>query len=450
MMGDGSIIAMFQPLFQPDSGSSPARLRVGVSFVAMLCGCAQQSEMPRSTPVATRSVEVVEVRPIANHDTVKLIGRIEPGQEVTLYFEVPGIVAEVFVDEGDDVAPGAPIARLILDDYELAYARAKAEYSAARAEWELYQAGTRKEDIDLARADFERSKARKEYWNDEYERVKQLVESRAVSESEFQQVGRERDAAVQEELMAKAGLQRAVAGFRKEEIANAAARLEASRQAAILAQRQLQKATLKAPFQGRIEQRFADPGAYVNVFPMGGVPIVHLVNLEHVDAVISVPEAMLSRFSTGNNVGIASAVNPKLRGEGRVIHVGQVADRASGTYAVRVRMPNPDGRFSGGMVVLADSRDVSPRNSIRIPINAIRRAYGQSPYVLLVSPDSSQIVERPVELGPITANQVEIINGLTGGELLVVRGQHMVVAGDRVQYEAFNKAPIAQKPGPPP
>ncbi len=405
--------------------------------------------MPESTPVAVRSVEVVEVRPVDKHDSLELIGRVEPGKEVTLYFEVPGVVVEVFVEEGDDVEPGAPIARLILDDYELSYSRARAEYNAARAEWEMLHAGTRKEDIDLAKADYARAKARQEYWNDEYERVRQLVESRAVSESEFQQVGRERDAAVQEELMAKAGLQRAVAGYRKEEIANAAAKVEASRQAAILAERQLQKATLKAPFRATVERRLADPGAYVNVFPMGGVPIVHLVNLEVVDAVISVPEAMLSRFDAGNDVEITSAANPKLRGVGKIIHVGQVADRASGTYAVRVRLPNPDGRFAGGMVVLADSRDTKPRNSIRVPLTAIRRAYGQSPHVLLVSTDSSLIVERSVELGPITANQVEIINGLAGGELLVVRGQHMVVAGDRVQYESLNKVPIAQKPGPP-
>jgi multidrug efflux pump subunit AcrA (membrane-fusion protein) len=157
---------------------------------------------------------------------------------------------------------------------------------------------------------------------------------------------------------------------------------------------------------------------------------------------------MLARFDAGKEVEIRSAANPKLRGVGRVIHVAQVADRASGTYAVRARLKNPDNRFAGGMVVLADSREGAPRNSIRVPVTAIRRAYGQSPHVLLVSPDSSQIVERSVELGPITANQVEIINGLTGGELLVVRGQHMVVAGDRVQYESLNKAPIAQKPGP--
>ena len=169
--------------------------------------------------------------------------------------------------------------------------------------------------------------------------------------------------------------------------------------------------------------------------------------LEQVDAVISVPEAMLSRFTTGQDVEVASAVNPKLRAAGRVIHIGQVADRTSGTYPVRARFANPDGRFSGGMVVLAESRESSSRDSIRVPVTAIRRSYGQSPYVLLLVPESSQVVERPVELGPVTADRVEIVNGLTGGELLVVRGQHMVVAGDRVQYESFNKVPIAQKPG---
>jgi multidrug efflux pump subunit AcrA (membrane-fusion protein) len=425
-----------------------ARLAV-VAFVA-LPGCGSESPTTTSTPVAARTVEVIEVRPGSEREAIQLIGRLEPGREVMLYFEVPGVVAEVLVEEGSDVRPGDPIARLVLSDYELAFSRAKAEFSAAKAEWDMMRAGTRKEDIDLARADHERAKARNAYWTAEYERQAKLVESRAVSESDFQQTGRERDAAVQEEQMAKAGLDRAIAGYRKEEIANAAAKMEASRQAAILAQRQLQKATLTAPFQGRIERRLADPGAYVNVFPMGGVPIVQLVNLENVDAVISVPESMLDRFATGNDVEIVSAVNAKLRGTGPVIHVGQVADRDSGTYPVRVRVPNPEGRFAGGMIVVANSRAPAARDSIRIPVTAIRRAYGQSPYVLLVSKNGSQIIERPVELGPITANEVEIENGLSGGELLVVRGQHLVVAGDRVQYQSSSKAPIAQKPGTPP
>jgi multidrug efflux pump subunit AcrA (membrane-fusion protein) len=447
--GDWVNLFMFARLSNhPLTRRTLATASASVVVVVALAGCSSKSPSAPSTPVAARTVEVIEVRPGSEHEALQFIGRLEPGQEVTLYFEVPGVVAQVLVEEGSDVRPGDPIARLVTNDYELAFARAKAEYEAAKAELDMMRAGTRKEDIDLARADFERAKARNAYWTAEYERQAKLVESRAVSESDFQQTGRERDAAVQEELMAKAGLDRAIAGYRKEEVTNAAAKLEASRQAAILAQRQLEKATLKAPFKARVERRMADPGAYVNVFPMGGVPIVHLVNLETVDAVISVPESMLERFAPGNDVEIVSAVNAKLRSAGRVIHVSQVADRDSGTYPVRVRVPNPEGRFSGGMIVVANSRAQTQRDSIRVPVTAIRRAYGQSPHVLLVSSKSGQIVERPVELGPITANDVEIVGGLSGGELLVVRGQHLVVAGDRVQYQTFNKAPIAQKPNP--
>src|SRR5438093_1236674 len=131
-----------------------AALWIAAAFVA-LAGCRKEELAPNSlTPVAARNVEVVEVRPQPQKESVQLIGRIEAGKQVTLYFEVPGVVSEVTVEEGDDVEPGKPIAKLVVDDYELAFARAKAEYAAARAEWELMHAGTRKEDIDLARADY--------------------------------------------------------------------------------------------------------------------------------------------------------------------------------------------------------------------------------------------------------------------------------------------------------
>ena len=89
-------------------------------------GCGGMLDPPTpSSPVSTRKVEVVEVRSKPEKESVQLIGRIEAGKEVTLYFEVPGVVAEVFVEEGDDVEPGKPIARLVLDDYEFAFSRRK-------------------------------------------------------------------------------------------------------------------------------------------------------------------------------------------------------------------------------------------------------------------------------------------------------------------------------------
>ncbi len=419
--------------------------------LAVLCltGCYPQSSAGPGGKI-TRPVKVIQVRREPANETLTLIGSIEPWQEAILYFEVSGIVAEVFVEEGDIVAPGDPIARLVLDDYELGLYRAEAEHDAAKAKLALLHAGTRKEDLDAARAAHSRAKVRAAYWTSELVRMTKLFSKTAISTSELEQTRRESDAAEQEELLRKAQLQKAVAGPRKEDIDAAAAVAEARRQAALLAARQLKKATLQAPFRGRIERRLLDAGAYVNVFPTGGVPVVHLVDHDQVDAVVSVPEALFSHFANEPQVEIISAVNTDIRAGGKIIALGQVADRASGTYQLRVRLANPEGRFTSGMVVSAEAKVESGRQAIRIPVSSLRQAYGQPPHVLLVDPEANQVIAREVQLGPIAGERVEVSAGLSGDELLIVRGQDRVIAGDRVKYERADPASPARSQGPVP
>ncbi len=395
-----------------------------------------------------RTVEIVKLAAESVEESVTLIGRIEPWRETTLYFEVTGVVSEVLVAEGDDVAPPQPIAQLELKDYHLAYFRARSELERALADLELLQAGTRKEDLQAARADLARAHTRTVFWSNEYKRVERLHRrSGTITRSEFDNVRQEYDAAMQTELMTKAALDKAVAGPRTEEIQAAAAEVNARKHAVAITQQQLGKATLKAPFRGRIEKRLVDPGAYINVFPTGGVPVVHLVDLENVDAVIAVPEELRHRFRVGDQLTVASAIRNEVRSAGKVISVGQIADRASGTYEVRVRMPNPERHLTGGMIVTMTIAFPVTESAIRIPVTTIRRAYGQAPYVMVVQPDAEGniVSRRELELGSISGEEVTIRSGLTGGELLIVRGQHLVVGGDRVQYRTFGTPSMAQK-----
>ena len=77
----------------------------------------------------------------------------------------------------------------------------------------------------------------------------------------------------------------------------------------------------------------------------------------------------------------------------------------------------------------------SSRRAVRIPLTAVRHPYGQPPYVLLVDPKRERALSQPVKLGPITDNRIEITSGLSDGQLLIVRGQHRVVAGDEVEHQ---------------
>jgi hypothetical protein len=102
-------------------------------------------------------------------------------------------------------------------------------------------------------------------------------------------------------------------------------------------------------------------------------------------------------------------------------------------------MQNSDARFTGGMVIYASVAPASTSSrTIRVPIAAVRRAYGQSPYVLVVETkgDRQIATAREVRLGATDGLRIEVLRGLGAGESLIVRGQHLVVPGDMVRTKS--------------
>jgi membrane fusion protein (multidrug efflux system) len=238
---------------------------------------------------------------------------------------------------------------------------------------------------------------------------------------------------VQEAATAKALWEKAKNGPRKQDVDAAAAEVEALTQGVAQAQRQLDKATLAAPFRGRIERRLLDVGAYVNVFPTGGVPVVHVVDMSQVDAVIAVPEVHRRPLAEFTHIEIVSAVDPQLRADGKVVSLGEIADPASGTYQLRARVANSNGRWTGGMVVTAETTGATSREAIRIPLSALLPGYGEAPHVMLVDPADNRVAARQVQVGRLAGDRVEITGGLEANDLLIVRGQDRVIEGDRVE-----------------
>jgi multidrug efflux pump subunit AcrA (membrane-fusion protein) len=443
------------------SNDATARLRVRAAVftcrfaiglwlaaVAGTAGCDSRGSTAQPVPLR-RLVTVLEVYPELVDRSATLVGRIEPWREATLHFEVPGVVAEMFVEEGQVVAEGDPIARLRTDDYELAVAQADSDRAAVAAQLALLKVGTRQEDLDAAAAEYEAAVARAAFWDRELERRKQARANRAVTAAELDEAGRLQEAAQAALRVAKARLDRAIAGPLREEIDAAAARLEARNKALGLARVQLERATLRAPFAGQVVQRLAETGTFATIAPTGGVPIVHLVDRSQVDAVIALSEARVPNVSPGQVLEIRAAADPELRSFATVASVGTVANPATGTYRLRLRLNNPEGRFTGGMVVTAAVPLGDPRLETRVPLAAVRQASGR-PYVLVVDAQTGIVAARRVTLGSAVGEQTAVTSGLTGGELVVVQGQHLIAAGDVVRFQRSTEETIAETraPGP--
>jgi RND family efflux transporter MFP subunit len=114
---------------------------------------------------------------------------------------------------------------------------------------------------------------------------------------------------------------------------------------------------------------------------------------------------------------------------GRVDSVSPAADPRSMLYAVRLLVPNPDGRLRGGMLARLRVPLQTKRGALLVPERATFSENGAD-YVLVVREGKS--LKRLVKLGDSDGTSVEALEGLAEGELVVTAGQEFLGDGDPV------------------
>lgn len=189
---------------------------------------------------------------------------------------------------------------------------------------------------------------------------------------------------------------------------------------------------ITAPFDGMITKRFADVGDLVRggLSPSApAVPIARLVTVDKLRLVFPVSASYVSRVKAGQTVVITvTQLGSKLTGT--VARVAGEVDMATRSMEVQVDVPNSDGTLIPGMfasvALKLDQRD----QVLAVPLAALAR--GAQPNLYIVQPDKT-LEQRPVKLGLETAAKVEILSGLTDGELVFVGSRSQVKPGQKVE-----------------
>ncbi len=249
--------------------------------------------------------------------------------------------------------------------------------------------------IALTSARVERDNARAEY-----QRAKKLYESRqSISKSQF------------EELTLRFDL----AQNRFEE-----------------ASRRLDDTTLTAPFSGVVSRSYVEN----HVLVQSNEVIVALHDLENLEAVIHVPESLMTRNSEANTVLADSGVAPFETYKLNLKKFETEPDPVSGTYAVTFSVETtPESRLLPGMSVHVYSDEVqSELKSIQIPLTAVNPDNMGNQYVWVVG-DNNQLVKRNVETGSLNGDRIHIEANLQLGERVVVSGTQSLTEGLEVRPE---------------
>jgi RND family efflux transporter MFP subunit len=177
-----------------------------------------------------------------------------------------------------------------------------------------------------------------------------------------------------------------------------------------------------APFEGVVTRKLADVGDLA----APGKPIVEMEDPAALRFEAGVPEALIGRLKIGDQVPVRlSSLTSDL--QGTVAEIAPVADPASRTYLVKLDLPATEGLRSGqfGRAIVPTAKT----ESVWIPAPALITR-GQMEIVFVAANQHAQL--RLVRTGKRSANEVELLAGITAGENVVVEGAEQLKDGQPI------------------
>ncbi|HXT21803.1 MAG TPA: efflux RND transporter periplasmic adaptor subunit, partial [Thermoanaerobaculia bacterium] len=340
-------------------------------------------------------------------------GTLAAQDEVVLGTKVAGRLVALPVDLGSVVRQGQVLARLAPADFDLRVRQAAAALDQARARLGLRAGGGDTVDPEATAV----------------VKQAQAVLTEATARRERAQ------ALFDEKLLPKADLDAANAAYEVAEGRYQEARDEALNRQGVLAQRrseldlarqQLADSVLVAPFSGAVSARHASAGQFV----AAGEPVVTLVRTHPLRLQLSVPERAAGRVRVGQPVRVVVEGDARNYG-GRVARVSPAIDQSDRTLRVEAEVPNTDGALRAGSFVGAEIVTAADRPVVMVPASAVV-AFAGIEKVLTV--EAGKTVEMRVRTGRRAGGRVEIVEGLVGGELVVVQPGNLA-GGQAVNVE---------------
>jgi multidrug efflux pump subunit AcrA (membrane-fusion protein) len=299
-----------------------------------------------------------------------------------------GTVLQVTAREGDDVQRGQVLAQL--DERELSARRSAAQAGSRGANAGVVQA-TKAVAAAQAQADVIRKT---------YDRYNYLKEQKSVSPQEFDEVAAKQEAAQANLEQAKAALSQSEAGAAQAESEAHAAESVAS------------YARVVAPFDGRVIRRSVEPGSLVSP----GMPLFVVEDTSRYQLEATLPAEALEAVKKNALVRVQFDALPAKSLTGKVAEIEAGADPTSHTLKARVDLPKESGVQSGmfGRAYFAKGE----KRALVLPTEALV-SRGQLHGIFVVH-GGGLIHWRVVTPGNITGNQVEVLSGLSEGEVVVL------------------------------
>lgn len=343
-----------------------------------------------AAPVADTRLDVAAHRVIAGdlETSLELSGSLVPQTRVAVMSRLPGTLATVRVDVGEPVRAGQVLAEL--DAREL-----DAQVDAAAAAVDVARAALEAADAALASAQLE------------HDRTATLFEGGAVPRQRVDAADTALRSATAQRALAAASLAQAEASHRRSREVRS-------------------DATITAPADGVVVERNYDAGSLVGP---GDRPVFVVADLTTLRLQAGVSELEAGRLRVGMPARITVQARPGDTFEGQVTTIAPEVDARNRHFAVEVRTRNRDGALLSGMYGVARIPLERADAALAVPLAAVlARRDGQ---VVLRLHDGA-VQDVPVTLGLTDGTRVQILTGLTAGDIIVADARVDIPGGASV------------------
>jgi RND family efflux transporter MFP subunit len=382
-----------------------------VPFVVLPClfflGCKKKE----NTSAAVSTAPVAQVMRTNLSNTLTVMGAFQPYQEVELHAKVSGYVRRINVDIGDQVKEGQVIATLEVPELNAQVAGSEAEVRH------------RKSEIQRAKSDVALAEAQHAALHSAYVRLSSASHTRPglVAEQELDD-SKARDL----DLEAKVNAAKAAMEAAQEQLGVS----NADHQRVTTLQRY---SVVTAPFSGVITARYADVGSLIQAGTTSNtqaMPLVKIAQSSTLRLRMPVPEEDVPSIHIGGSVQIKLQATGKVL-TGTIVRFSRELAEATRTMQAEVDLPNADLALSAGMTAEASIVLQEHSNTLAVPATALIQENGT--YSVLAVDRNGIVRKVTVRVGIQSANQSEILQGITEGESVIVSGQSRYQAGQHVR-----------------
>jgi RND family efflux transporter MFP subunit len=352
-------------------------------------------------------VLVSKARLEASKGSIDLPGDLQAMIESPIFSRADGYLKTRLVDVGSHVKTGDLMAEIETPELDQQISQARATLAQAQSNQKELQA-----DISLAKANLDLAKVTSERWE-------RLLAKGVVPRQDV------------DERKADLEVKRAQVEHAEASLATAQDTIRASQANLNRLQELKGFARVTAPFDGVVTTRNVDIGTLINA---GSKEMFRVARIDPLRIFVQVPQTYVASMHEGQMAELHVDERPGQVFPARVTNVANSLDATSRSMLVILQTPNPGGTLYPGMYSQVRFSMANAKPLLLVPGDTLQTVK-TGPRVAVVGPDNV-VHFRQVTIGQDLGSDVEIVSGITAGELVISNPSDVVQEGVTVEVRS--------------